>query len=155
LNLWIFSNSMNILLEHLYTNVWVIYFQTYSITILPLICILEMGLIFVLKYHSKKMCEASLKICGPKIWNALHADIRESKSIYIFKKGFKFKLFNWPQYVLQINVHGVNLLFPLMLSHHLHLHSHAVYMAKNLKLLPLLRHLYHIWMFVLYNLQHQ
>ena len=46
------------------------------------------------KYHSKKMCEASLKICGPKIWNALHADIRESKSIYIFKKGFKFKLFN-------------------------------------------------------------
>ena len=102
MNLWIFSNSMNILLEHLYTNVWVIYFQTYSITILPLICILEMGLIFVLKYHSKKMCEASLKICGPKIRNALHADIRESKSIYIFKKGFKFKLFNWPRYVLQL-----------------------------------------------------
>ena len=45
-------------------------------------------------YHSKKMCESSLKISGPKIWNALHVEIRKSMSVHIFKKSFKSKLFN-------------------------------------------------------------
>ena len=44
-------------------------------------------------YHSKKMTQASLKITGPKIWNVLHVVIRESESIFIFKKRFKFNLF--------------------------------------------------------------
>jgi len=43
-------------------------------------------------FRTKQICEFSVKITGPQIWNTLPNMIREAKTVYTFKKQLKFFL---------------------------------------------------------------
>ncbi len=43
-------------------------------------------------YRKKKICQTSIKIAGPKIWNDFPINVKSSNSLYYFKKCLKFFL---------------------------------------------------------------